>query len=126
MMKTVLIIDDEDMMVRVLKRQLANDYEVSTARSKSEALEYCRDTRPDCVLVDWFLPDVQGPELIGALRQVYPDVPIVAMSGQSEIVQWASEQGVQGVLEKPFDRPRLIEALRAALSTSTPREPPHL
>jgi two-component system, cell cycle sensor histidine kinase and response regulator CckA len=113
----VLIIDDEQ-LVRVYARRVLSQYgfTVEEAADGSSGIEAIQRVRPDVVLLDMMLPDLDGAEIVKRLRALSIDVPVVLWSGDLDA---ARERGlnpemVQAMLQKPFDRVQLLEAINRA------------
>jgi DNA-binding response OmpR family regulator len=110
--KRVLIVDDEPYIVLVLRSRLEHHgYETVEAFTGKEALEQARDTSPDLVLLDFFLPDIMGNKVLGAFRKdtALFKKPIIMMSAfhSREADLWKRE-GATDVLFKPIDTEELI------------------
>jgi DNA-binding response OmpR family regulator len=88
-------------------------YQVLTARNGEEALGYLNGHPVDVVLTDIFMPEMDGIETIAALRKLFPDIRVIAMSGRPGVdyLAVARELGVARTLRKPFDIEELLAAL---------------
>jgi len=123
--QTVLLVDDEEALVRLGEEALAElGYEPVGLASSSEALALLRADpgRFDLLLTDEAMPGLTGSELARAARALRPDLPIVLMSGfvTPALTQRARELGVAQVLNKPLAGADIARALAAALRpTST-------
>ena len=114
---TILIVEDEPPIRRLLRTTLgANDYRTLEAGTGAEALSALRHHRPDLVLLDLGLPDVDGQRLIGEIRKLGP-VPIVVLSsrGDEAAKVAALDSGADDYVTKPFGADELLARLRAAL-----------
>jgi two-component system KDP operon response regulator KdpE len=114
---TILIVEDEPPIRRLLRTTLgAHDYRVLEAATGAEALSALRHHRPDLVLLDLGLPDVDGLALIGKIRELGP-VPIVVLSsrGEESAKVTALDSGADDYVTKPFGADELLARLRAAL-----------
>lgn len=113
----VLVVDDEPAIHRFLRPALeANDYEVLTAATGGEALRRVAADAPDVVVLDLGLPDLDGKEVIGRVRE-WSDVPIVVLSArdrEAEKIE-ALDLGADDFVNKPFGVGELMARLRAAL-----------
>jgi two-component system KDP operon response regulator KdpE len=88
---TILVIDDEPSIRRLLKATLgAHDHRVVEAASAREALMLMRHDRPDLVLLDLGLPDMEGQALLQAIRSVsaVPVIVLSSRSGEFDKVSW--------------------------------------
>ncbi len=113
-MPRVLVIDD-DKLVRETTRILlsANGYEVVMAESGKAGIEIARSRSFDVAIVDLFMPDIDGLQVIGAIRQSNPQLPMIAASGfmfgnggacpeMPDFDSMAAEAGAVSTLYKPF------------------------
>ncbi len=103
-----LVVDDSKVTRRVTKETLQRaGLRVSEAANGLEALMSCREALPDCVLLDWNMPVMNGIECLDALRSEFgPDKPIVILCTiESEIgfIVRAVESGAQEYVMKPFN-----------------------
>jgi two-component system, OmpR family, KDP operon response regulator KdpE len=111
----VLIVDDEPQILRALRINLqARQYEVHLAADGAEALHAAASVRPDLVILDLGLPDLDGVEVIRRLREWTP-VPIVVLSGRfsSREKVDALDAGADDYVTKPFSVDELLARIRA-------------
>ncbi len=114
---TILIVEDEPPIRRLLRSILAaHEYRTLEAPTGAEALSALRHHRPDLVLLDLGLPDIDGQALIGRIREIAP-VPIVVLSsrGDEAAKVAALDAGADDYVTKPFGADELMARLRAAL-----------
>lgn len=118
-MTKVLIVDDS-----VLDQQIAGAFiqqegcEVQYAANGKEALELIEGDRPDVVLTDMQMPEMDGLKLVGRLNAEYPNMPVILMTafGSEEVAVQALRAGASSYVPKKNMRQDLGEALRAVLS----------
>ena len=113
----VLIVEDEPAIRRLLRAMLeANDYRALDAATAADAEWTLRHHRPDLVLLDLGLPDIDGLELIGRIRARSP-VPIVVLSsrGDEAAKVTALDSGADDYVTKPFGAEELMARIRAGL-----------
>jgi two-component system KDP operon response regulator KdpE len=114
---TVLVIDDEPPIRRLLRTTLtAQEYRVIEAADGREGLSLLRHEKPDILVVDLGLPDIDGLELIRMIRAESP-VPIVVLSSRDDEkgkVE-ALDLGADDYVTKPFGMEELVARLRTAL-----------
>jgi PAS domain S-box-containing protein len=118
--ETVLIVDDEDTVQRMASAALAKyGYKILQARNGREAIEIF-ERNPSgiaIVLLDMTMPVMSGEETLKRLKEIRPDVPVIASSGYNEIEALRRfGQGVRGFLQKPYRAAQLAEKVRGALS----------
>ena len=114
----VLVIDDEPPIRKLLRVGLtAHGYQIIEASSGKAALELLSEQPPDLVILDLGLPDMQGHELLRAVRERNDSVPIVVLSSRDDEagkVQ-ALDSGADDYVTKPFGMDELLARMRAAL-----------
>jgi CheY-like chemotaxis protein len=118
----ILVIDDEETAVYVVTQilELAG-YEVISSRSCKHGLFLQHETPADLIIVDIFMPDLNGLEAIHRLKKTDPRVPIVAISGGSTVagrdcLELATEKGADHTFRKPFKAAEFVEVIDAALA----------
>ena len=120
----VLVIDDEEHMRRLIRRQLERaGFEVAQAGSAKEGLRMMRQNKPDAVTIDLMMPEIGGLELL-AEKDADPsirDVPALVLTavGWQEDLERALELGARAVLLKPFSQQELARAVSALMRVST-------
>jgi two-component system KDP operon response regulator KdpE len=113
----VLVVDDEPAILRVVHTNLSgHGFRVDTAATGHEALEATTRVRPDVILLDLGLPDMDGLEVIRAIRSRTP-TPIVVLSarGAEHEKVVALDLGADDYLTKPFGVNELLARVRVAL-----------
>ncbi len=114
-----LVVDDSRVVRKVARLILEREgYCVAEAENGIAALAACREKLPDCVLLDWNMPVMDGPAFLQVLRAEFgPDRPYVifctAEQGAAQISQ-ALAHGAQAYIKKPFDAEMLIGKLALA------------
>jgi two-component system KDP operon response regulator KdpE len=127
-MTSVLVIDDEASILRALRINLtARDYVVQTASDGTAGLRLASSDRPDVVILDLGLPDMDGAEVIRGIRG-WSQVPIIVLSAREQEADKvaALDAGADDFVTKPFGMDELLARLRAAArrATSTTRDEP--
>jgi two-component system, OmpR family, KDP operon response regulator KdpE len=121
----ILIVDDEPQILRALRITLhARGYEIIIAGNGSEALKQAELDRPDLVLLDLGLPDLDGAEVVRRLRR-WSAVPIVILSGRMDSTAKvdALDAGADDYVTKPFSVDELAARLRAVSRRLPATEP---
>lgn len=116
----ILIVDDEPQIRRFLKASLtAHDYDVAEAEDGKDAVKTCTVVRPDLVILDLGLPDIDGLEVITQIRE-WSDVPVIVLSIRSDETDKveALDRGANDYVTKPFGMGELLARMRVALRQS--------
>ncbi|MCI2419246.1 response regulator [Saccharopolyspora sp. K220] len=116
-MTRVLVVDDEPQLLRALRINLtARSYQVLTAVDGASALRAASDGKPDVVVLDLGLPDMDGSEVIAGLRG-WTTVPIIVLSARTDSTDkvHALDAGADDYVTKPFGMDELLARLRAAV-----------
>jgi two-component system, chemotaxis family, chemotaxis protein CheY len=113
MAHTCLVVDDSRVVRKVARRILeTNGYSVIEAADGQQALDACRQTLPDCVLLDWNMPVMDGLTFLQHLRREFgPDnPPVVFCTTENDMdhIERAISNGAQEYIMKPFDEEILI------------------
>jgi two-component system, NarL family, nitrate/nitrite response regulator NarL len=124
----VLLIDDHPVVRSGMARALADERDIEVVGECSTAadgVERAGELRPDVMLVDLALPDRDGPELIGALRQLVPDSKVLVVSGYDDEyrVAEALRAGAHGYLIKSATVDELVAGVRTVANGGTPLSP---
>ncbi len=118
----VLVVEDESGVRRTVRRILESvGHRVLVASNGSEALEVleAQGNPPDAVLSDVVMPGMSGPELTSRLRERWPGLPVLLMSGYlGDVLERHHLAADVALLEKPFTPSRLLDALARALAQS--------
>ncbi|WP_292467728.1 response regulator [Methanolobus sp.] len=115
----VLIVDDEQAIVELMGLYLKSDYEVIPAYSGQEALDKVKAEKPDIILLDVMMPDMNGYEVCRILKtsvetQFLPVVMVTALSGKDDRIK-GIEVGADEFLGKPVNRLELVTRVRSLL-----------
>ena len=117
---TILVVDDDDAMRALLSRMLQRaGFSAVTAINGRDALERFRERHIDAVVTDMVMPEMDGIELIRALRAERPGLPIIAVSGVhdwADYLKMATTLGARGGLRKPIRSVDLVQAMRECLA----------
>ncbi len=117
-MSTILVIDDEPLVRRVLVRLLHSaGHETAEAGDGVEGLRVYDVVQPDLVITDLVMPEKEGLETIADLREQNPDLPVIAMTGvmPRNFLDFARDFGAVTTLVKPFTRDEVLAAVNQAL-----------
>lgn len=114
----ILVVDDEHAIRRFLRSALtAHGYDITEAASGEEAVQTVTTARPDLVILDLGLPDIDGVEVIRRLREWTSHLPIIVLSVREREADKiaALDAGADDYLTKPFSVGELLARLRASL-----------
>jgi len=120
----VLVVDDEPQLVRALTINLrARRYHVDAAHDGASALRLAADRRPDVVILDLGLPDMDGIDVIRGLRG-WTRTPIIVLSARhaSDEKVDALDAGADDYVTKPFGMDEFLARLRAAVRRAAPSD----
>ncbi len=121
MSKRILVVDDSKAMRLIVRRTLRQagfgDYEVDEACNGVEALSAVQAQRPDLILSDWNMPEMNGFELLKTLRAQKNDVRLGFVTTEStpEMQAMATEAGALFLIAKPFTPEQFQASLRPFL-----------
>lgn len=118
---TLLVVDDEELFLRTALDGFAGTalhMTVLTAKNGKLAAQILDDHRVDLVVTDLKMPEMDGYGLLSHMSRHHPGIPAIVMTafGTPEIESRLRDQGITCVLDKPFDFPRLQNAVAEALS----------
>lgn len=113
--KHVLVVDDDSRMLKIIKRHLADKYDVATALNGRLALKFLESKKTDLILLDYEMPLENGPTILKKLRDnpFTHDIPVIFLTGISERekIEKALVLKPQGYLLKPIDHIKLLSTI---------------
>lgn len=117
--KQILIVDDAPGMLKMLKHILDDKYDVATAVSGKLARRYLARKTVDLILLDYDMPEEDGPSVLRSLRETpsCADIPVIFLTGVNDVskIQRALSLKPQGYLLKPIDREKLMTSIEDVL-----------
>ncbi len=119
-MQTILIIDDDRDMCLLLKRFLTrHGYEVLEAYNGKKALEILEEAEPSLVMCDFRLEDMEGNVLLGKIKEKYPALPVIIITGYSDIkiAVEVMKMGAYDYITKPLFPDEILVTIKKALET---------
>jgi DNA-binding NtrC family response regulator len=121
MRKKLLVVDDDPLIRELVAEALAPEgYRVCCATNGEEALAFFSSTQIDLAIIDYSLPDLCGAELFHQLRLMYPELPVIFLTGHANLETAVAlmKSGVRDYVIKPFDLQELCSRVNAALESS--------
>lgn len=121
-MALILLVDDDPQMLRLLSDIIQLDgHEALMAEDGELALAYFEHQAPDLVITDILMPNKEGLEFISEVREMHPDLKIIAYSGggsadPESYLEFASGMGADRVFSKPMSLAALREEIKVLLS----------
>jgi two-component system, OmpR family, KDP operon response regulator KdpE len=121
---TILVVDDEDVIRRMLSIFLdVSDFNVVVAETGKQALRMTVSLKPNLILLDLGLPDMDGKEVIASIRE-WSQVPIIVLTARAEDIDGAKalNLGAEDYVTKPFSAEILLARINANLRKATIKE----
>lgn len=119
----ILVVDDDPDILELLKATLEEEYEVISAATGSDAIEKLKSQVPDLLVLDYMLPDIQGPEICKILRKdpLLLHLPVLMLTGKGEIEDKVKglESGADDYMVKPFSPQELTARARMLIRRSS-------
>jgi CheY-like chemotaxis protein len=113
--RRVLLVDDDPLILEILRTILdLEEFEVTTASDGRRALDVVGSSRPDVVVCDVMMPDLDGFEVCRALKATTADLPVILLTARDrpEDRQAGEDAGCDAYLTKPFSPLQLIDVIR--------------
>ena len=124
MTSRILIADDDPILRELVQEYLsAEGYSLTLVEDGREALKAAEAARFDLIITDMVMPNLDGIELLQALRSTSPETPVLAMSAgiagcnADVLLRAATAVGAVSVLRKPLSRQALVETVRDLLQS---------
>ncbi|MEW5975097.1 MAG: response regulator [Acidobacteriota bacterium] len=117
---TILLVDDEEMVLTSIKSFLAieTDYNVLTYTSPTKALRELDHQNVDLVISDYLMPDMDGITFLGRVKEKYPQVPRILLTGYADkenAIKAINDVGLYQYIEKPWNNDDLKLIIRNGL-----------
>ena len=123
---SILVVDDDIAVLTALSTMLnLFGYVVAGASSSEAARDYVANSRKrfDLIITDLAMPGIDGVQFMAAAKNVFPDVPVIVMTGYSErcTPEEALRLGAFAYIPKPFNIPEIMSTIERALLSAAPR-----
>lgn len=116
---TVLIVDDDAISLTTIEKSLEGHCSLISTQLGEEALTIARDTKPDIILLDVYLPGVNGYDVCRILKEdpCTAEIPVILISAceEEELLQFGQRVGADACLTKPLDKHRLLTKIRQCI-----------
>jgi DNA-binding NarL/FixJ family response regulator len=123
-MPIILVVDDSPfdrhLTGRLLRKEKELDWVIEYAENGREALAFMKDLVPHVVVTDLMMPDVDGLELVAAVRSEHPEVPVILMTGQGSetLALEALERGAASYVPKGQLADKLVDTVKQVLAVA--------
>ena len=114
----ILIVEDESQVARLIELELSYEgYQVDIAKTGKEALEKLEKFKPDLIILDWILPEIDGLEVTRRIRSEGNDVPVIVLTGKDALSDKVIglDSGADDYITKPFATEELLARIRAII-----------
>ncbi|MDD4157379.1 MAG: response regulator [Candidatus Cloacimonetes bacterium] len=123
MLKKILIVDDEKQINNILSRYLRKNYQVSISENGLQALSILKKETFNLIIMDVIMPEKEGIETLIEIKNTYPNIKIIMMSGGGKIgpqsyLKIAKAVGADEVIEKPFELSDLHNIIKKLLDNA--------
>jgi len=121
----VLVIDDDISLLKQIRYRLVNHENLTVIEAENglSGVAQASSDHPDLIILDWMLPDIQGPEVLHQLKSHNQtrQIPVLMLSGKNKIgnIEDAFELGIDAYLTKPFRLQSLAKKVTELLNSST-------
>ncbi|MCA9405455.1 MAG: response regulator [Candidatus Omnitrophica bacterium] len=120
-MKSVLVVDDDpDLRLLVQNRLEKNSYVVRTACDGIDALRKIKSHRPDLIVLDALMPNMDGYTFIQEIKYQEPfkDIPVMIFTGKADLKRIFEMEGIRHFVDKPFNSEEFMKKVRTILDDS--------
>ena len=114
----ILIVEDESQVARLIELELSYEgYQVEIANTGKEALDKVEEFKPDLIILDWILPEIDGLEVTRRIRSDGNEVPLIVLTGKNALSDKviSLDSGADDYLTKPFATEELLARIRAII-----------
>ena len=122
-MKKILVVDDNQLIITLIKKALGDKYKLYLAMTANEALIFAQEKRPDLLILDIILPDSSGFEVLTEIKSTKSTehIPVILISAKSGSISRTTgyNLGAINYIEKPFDIPELQSIINTTLSQTS-------
>ena len=121
--KNIVVVDDDKIVTSALKTLLKVEgfSNAHYFNSPLEALKFIKDEKPDLILSDFLMPEMNGFEFLSAAKKLYPEISMILLTGYADkenAIKAINEVGLYKYIEKPWDNDDLILNIRNGIERS--------
>jgi len=122
--RLLLVDDEEDFLTSSARALNRRGFEVHTAQDGFAALQIMQRHKFDVVVLDMKMPGIDGVEVFDRIRQDWPSVPVIMLTGHGSIAQAfeTSKKGIADYISKPCDIDTLADHIRTAIANANPAD----
>ena len=117
MEKQILIIDDDPVILRLMRSYLQDEYKVNIVNSGKSAFRFLEKFKPDIILLDYLMPEDDGPATLRMIREHEgcADIPVIFMTGliDQELKDQCADLHPYAYLQKPVKQQKMLDILRS-------------
>ena len=111
--KKILVVDDDSEQLVMIREQLEEFYDVTPVKSGDAAFKYLLNHKPDLILLDYLMPEKDGPSVLRQMRTIdeYADIPVIFLTGMTErsaVLHTLAELKPQGYIIKPSRKSEIV------------------
>ncbi len=122
-MSKIVAVDDEKMVTSALKTlfKIEGYSDINLFNSTKEALEFLADNKPDLIISDFIMPEMNGLEFLREAKKLYPEVSMILLTGYADkenAIKAINEVGLYKYIEKPWDNDDLLMNVRNGIERS--------
>lgn len=122
-MSKILAVDDEKMVTSAFKTlfKVEGYTDVNLFNSPQEALDFLADNKPDLIISDFIMPEMNGLEFLREAKKLYPEVSMILLTGYADkenAIKAINEVGLYKYIEKPWDNDDLLMNVRNGIERS--------
>jgi excisionase family DNA binding protein len=118
----ILVVDDEPLVGKLFRDSLQekNGYQVTIALSSLDAVELIASQNFDLIFLDLVMPELDGNEFFGCIREIDKQVPVIIITGypDSKLLKKAKEHGPFMIMIKPFTSDDILQAVRSFIRST--------
>ncbi|MFA5060017.1 MAG: response regulator [Candidatus Omnitrophota bacterium] len=119
MSKKVLVVDDDPVVLKLVKSRLeANQYEVTTASDGDEGLQKLKTQKPDLIILDVEMPRMDGYTFVVELKKHddLKNIPIIILTAKEHLKDLFKLEGIRDYIVKPFKAEKFLETVKKYLA----------